>query len=327
MWELLWKFLLAGLSTLGTGIAIIEFVFDVTGLEEFLNKFNISTHYIKNHWIVFVIIFLGIVFAFTLSDYLKKSKKLKETAEKFHKIQHHIRNEAFDMRRKNGATTFSSNVEDFYGNVQNICTGLCEKIHSFIKHKTNKDCSICIKLIKTSKHRNSSNNKADELYTFTLCRVGKDTDKRKDNAIDQFGEFENEQDILVPVSGNTAFSEILKNSYNKNTPTIFACSNLLMYSNIRKIFRRSPYLNPNKNFLKHYKSTIVVPIRINNKYLPETSRQEKYKIIGFLCLDYKRPMSGKLKNELSGYLKGFADSLFSLFYEIKKHDKKIESHI
>ncbi len=275
---------------------------------------NISYHISETEFIIIVsVILIIVILVYQLINYFIKAKISKRGGQNFHKFLDNIRNDTFKTKDLNKFNP-PANHEEFYSSMQAKLNNECERIHDFLKYKTNKDFSICIKFLKEIEKEGKI-----EKNTFTICRVGVDKDKRIRNARLASKTEITEDNILQPVNKNTAFEEILDGQVD-----FFNASNLLMVKILGKITGKKKYKNPNRHFMKYYLSTIVVPIRIHKNYLPNIkSDYNIYSTIGFLCVDYRWPISKALKEEITEYIKGFADAFFVYAYEIKKRDEII----
>ena len=178
----------------------------------------------------------------------------------------------------------------------------CTTISDYLTAKYGKDFRICIKMIDIPSSTTTTS--INEMKVYTLARRNEDLDKEQPN------------DEPVRVEKDTSYMKILTEGYKS-----FACTNLIFYSLFCKLIKRNPYLPPLKTFIKRYKSTVVVPIRIESDCLPDshrfgTTKFSCFQVFGFLCLDYKHIMSKKLAKELSLDLRGFADGLYMFFDEV-----------
>lgn len=325
MWRFLWKFIITCLTTLCTLITIIQFFLGTSTYADLAVKFNLPTEISFTSNPLFAISILFIILISQLFAYHRNAKHAKLAGEQVHSFHHNIRIELFKMRLRNFNDP-PTNPEDFYTSVHSICEGLCDKIHSFLKEKTGKEFSVCIKILKPGQAMGDTS-KENEMYTYTICRSGNDRDTRIAAATHRANDAVNERDVLIPIKDNTAFYDLMSNEQNEDAkmPTIFACSNLFMLWVLNKILNKPPYKNPNKNFMKYYLSTIVVPIRIPAGILLDRINQDsKYITMGFLCIDRRWPISKALINELAGYSKSFADALFNLLFEIGRRDQLID---
>lgn len=315
MWGFLFKFIIKFFSALCTIATLIQFFFGIRSFSELSTKFSISEDFYKAHKTIIQISTLTIaaliILTFQLVAYLRKSKRLSNTGEMLHAFYDDMRDQTFKMSTRNLSRELVSD-EVFYLAVHSVAQSLCEKIQKFITLKSGKDFSVCIKLL-YSEQKNGTK----QTFTYSLCRSSGKKDKRRES-IRETGEYPT-QERFDPVEDNTSFSSILLKKSDGNSANVFACSNLVMLCILNKILRKPRYRNPNKEYWKYYLSTIVVPIRLNKKHLPDGGTG--YLTVGFLCLDYRWPISRSLKNELTGYAKSFADSFFALFNEVGKRDR------
>ena len=316
MWKILKNSVVSCMGTLCTLITLTQFFLGTQTYSELIEKYDylpktILEIYTKN---ICLMIFVVVVIL-QLNVYKNKSIKNKKAGEYIHMFYDNIRDCFFKIQQKNEQSSNNNRGDNFYS-AYDTCKELCEKIYLFFKEKFDMDFSVCIKLIKTEEKKHLNN-----IHTYTLCRVGKDKDKRKENAKKININATTEEEIFVPVSENTAFDSILNNESDAEQPSIFACSNLIMLSILGNILKKYKYKNPNKFYWKYYMSTIVVPIRINNRCLCAKEKTgQHYMTLGFLCVDYKWTISKALKNELSEYCKAFADSMFAYMYEVRLRD-------
>lgn len=324
VWLFLKNFLSSCFGVICTLITLSQFFLQTDTYQDFAKKYSLPTEFSSKEVAIFAIILAVLIFIFELHSYIVKSKRSKEAGVSFHRVNHKIRNNIFSTEDPECCKKFN-NHETFYKQVGNDCEELCEDIASFIKANTGKEFSVCIKLLQSATA--SSVNGTVDTFAYTFCRSGKNKIERKENGITLKKGALTEQEISTPIAMNTAFKYIIDNEYNdKGKPSIFACSNLIMLKVLNFLLNREQYQNPNKRFWKHYLSTIVVPIRIQPQLIQydfNDTTLNGYLTLGFLCLDYRWPISKALKDELCGYANGFSDALFNLLYETYKCDKKI----
>lgn len=183
-----------------------------------------------------------------------------------------------------------------------VCENICKSIKMLLLEICNIEFSVCLKQICV-----------DELLTYkyldastqTIARCGNKTEEREKNDFTK-----------QPIAANTSFINIL-NSNDR----CWASHNLNETARVMKK-GGSEYKNPDKDYKKYYSSTIVVPIRINAKYLSNTileySSAEKPKgfhYIAFLCIDSPETFSPNDKNFnlASVVLASCGDALYPLF--------------
>ena len=324
MWLFLKNFLSACFGVICTLITLSQFFLRTNTYQDFAKKYSLPTKFSSKEVAIFAIILSVLIFIFELCSYIIKSKHSKKAGVSFHRFNHKIRDHVFSTESPECSKNFN-NHETYYKQAGNDCEELCEYIASFIKENTGKEFSVCIKLLQSATA--SSVNGTVDTCAYTFCRSGKNKIERKENGIALKKGALTEQEIFTPITMNTAFKYIIENEYNdKVRRSIFACSNLIMLKILNFLLRREQYQNPNKHFWKHYLSTIVVPIRIKPELIQYDFKDialNGYLTLGFLCLDYRWPISKALKDELCGYANGFSDALFNLLYKTYKCDKRI----
>lgn len=308
-----------------TIITLLQFFIGTSTYEKLREKLNIPQTLSVGQKVFGVIVIFILVLVCSLIKYNYKNTKAKETALKMHQFHHEIRNETFEMRKLNSQKPTMNHIV-YYSYVNKTCYKLCQYIHEFIKNKCGKDFSVCIKMIDDRSLKKYKN--IDEAKVYTLCRAGAKHELREENEKNlSHGQEISNNHIYTSVKGNSDFYTIMSNSKKDIATTAFACSNLRMLYLLSKILKSVDYENTTPKFWKHYKSTIVVPIRIdgnrlNNSYeirIPNNT----YQTIAFLCVDYKKPISKALKEELAGYMKSFGDAFFDFFYEVSIMDRNI----
>lgn len=152
-------------------------------------------------------------------------------------------------------------VTDF---MQNTINSLAE---TFSVMTCEKVCG-CIKVIKGFDSFEEIEYKDAEVITYV--RSGNTVEERKG------------RETGVKISENTDFREIVSDDRLTNN-SFFYIENLLEYAAALKE-RGKHYDNTTKNWEKYYRSTIVVPIRIDSDLL-FYKKTEGYDILGFLCVD------------------------------------------
>lgn len=335
MWRFLFDFFVSFIGFIGSLVALAQFFLGTKSYSELVarysSRYNVPTDIAQILGVIFTLRGLAIIGVIVLIvkwiAYYRKHKKAKNIAEHLHRFQHEMRNRLFEAKLETIKNRPSNHVE-FYSRISLMCKELCDIINDFLKEKTGKNFSICIKLLQNYDLESTG---SCELCTYTLCRAGKDAHQRTEHAVRRYASSHrvvNEHDLFFPISKNSALMCLLgETAYGNKTD--FSCSNLWMLKIINKILKRPPYLNSNRDYHKFYKSTVVVPIRIKSGYFANNEfgnidfNSSDYITAGFLCLDYRFSMSGALRDELAVYMKSFADSFFALFVEIKSRDEQI----
>lgn len=311
-----------------TCITLLQFFMGTDTYEKLKSRFNIPDEIPREHKIFAFVLAFFILLAYNIWIYLSRNKKAELAASKIHLFHHEVRNEIFDMRKLNKEKPTMNHIT-YYNYVKGICYKLCEHIHEYLKNNYGKEFSVCIKMIDSNSLKTSGN--IDDAKVYTLCRAGKEYEKREeyekknylpDNSLAS-------DHIYVNVKGNTDFYTILSNDKKNIATTAFACSNLRMLYILSKILKNVNYENTTPKFWKYYKSTIVVPIRIEKKHLSKSFEVsisgDGYQTIAFLCIDHKKPISKALKEEIAGYMKGFGDAFYGLLHEVAIMDRSISA--
>jgi len=286
MWKLLKDIIISFIMTVSAIIPILVFV-GIDNYDDLILKLRTSSYIV-----IIVIVCVIVFFILSLGGYFFNSHFISNKSEKLHKLFHELRNDIM----YNGYC---------YNDIKNTTTNISEFVHTLSKHKFN----VCLKTFDfPEKKTYSKYEDISELRLQTLARAGEDEVSRSNG---------DNQPNNHYIKDNTDFSSIIF----KRDCNIFACSNLRMLLIESKILSpMDEYQNSDRNYLKKYVTTIVIPIRIIKKKFSNFSKEDKcvdyndYLTIGFLCVDCKKPISKALKNELTGYLMAIADTLFIPLY-------------
>lgn len=201
----------------------------------------------------------------------------------------------------------------YYIAIRACAENMCDKIANLMAFNFNKGFSVCIKLIDISSSRITRS--ADEVYLTTFCRGGKDKDSRS--------EWDAKK---VPLKENSDFLNIF------NGAPYFSTGNLQAYALMQRFpfGDRGSYSNSSQNYTKKYLSTIVVPIRLRNRYVTNYYSAEDphgNQLLGFLCIDCKHRCSPFTIKKMLPYMQSFADNLYLFFDEILRIETKHRSSI
>lgn len=269
-------------------------------------------------WIVWLIV-IGltiIVIAFKLAMFIRKSvaskselqefynKKIsseihmchdqyKECSEEIHKFFHNIRDNLCSI-------SFNCDNSNY---LEQILRNACSDIEAiFNKLWKNQKVSVCIKHIITEKQMDKD---FRQWKIETIARSSSTRQSRNKN---------NKKPVLI--TDNSDFMIIISPDFEDS---VFSCMDL---TKVKKEFQETyneVYRNSTKDFLKYYKSTIVVPIRVQvdkmNPQLRESWIENiDYHLIGFLCIDTEDVFSGYVSQFDSGIelAKALADILYKL---------------
>ena len=219
-----------------------------------------------------------------------------------HKYFHNIRNYISSMNWNS-----ISSEKDIMDQCKNICNYLAEFYkHLFYRYLDGNDVSVCIKIIKTD-------NVYDEDYLNwemeTIARSVSTTQSR--NNIDR---------KPVKISGNTDFQIILSKDYEDELFSFPDMSNI--YDDFLKTYKIE-YRNSRQDFYNYYRSTIVVPIKIDGRFASNelsafmNNLDSRSLVLGFLCIDSMKVFASEQEQEIfkigTEFAKSMADSLYIFF--------------
>lgn len=233
--------------------------------------------------------------------YLRNINLAKEIHKYFHNLRNYI--ESINVEKiisysdvEEQGKTICNFVEKFYNT---LFSGFLDK-HNIC---------VCIKLVKTNTLFNEDYN------SWSMETLARSTSTPQDRF--------NIDKKLVKIEENSDFQIILSEKYPDD---LFSFSDM---SNIREDFLKiyeTPYKNSRgENFLDYYRSTIVVPIKIDGKFAPNIINKyenidNKDLILGFLCIDSMKEFKTSAEKNIFSvgveYGKSFADSLYILFGKI-----------
>lgn len=200
-----------------------------------------------------------------------------------------------------------SSEKDIMDQCKNICNYLAEFYkHLFYRYLDGNDVSVCIKIIKTD-------NVYDEDYLNwemeTIARSVSTTQSR--NNIDR---------KPVKISGNTDFQIILSKDYEDELFSFPDMSNI--YDDFLKTYKIE-YRNSRQDFYNYYRSTIVVPIKIDGRFASNelsafmNNLDSRSLVLGFLCIDSMKVFASEQEQEIfkigTEFAKSMADSLYIFF--------------
>lgn len=289
-------------------ISFFQFLFGFATLDELI-KFNLISVVDKKYNSVILSGFLFVIWiGCSIFLYKKTTSKQEKTGEAFHDFQHNFRNVVYELKKENQKNKINHIDHDtYYTNIRSKAENICNEISMFFDNCFGKKFNICIKMIDVSSSRVTDS--LEQVKIITLCRSGINRVER--------GQFDATEQIFV--LENTDFTSILKKNGDEGSNNVFATNNLVLYCLLRKIMGK-PYKTSSSDYLKKYHSTIVVPIRIDEKRLPadmSTSRVlNQYQVFGFLCIDYRYRISKRLMKNILEYQKAFGDLLYLFFGEV-----------
>lgn len=194
---------------------------------------------------------------------------------------------------------------------KNLCDYLSEFYRALFKsYLGENNVSVCIKVVIPE---NIVDNDYNTWQMETLARSVTTIQKRVGTDRD-----------VVSIKDNSDFQIILSHEFQDE---LFSFANMEnIEEDFKKTYRRDYKNSRGKDFLEYYKSTIVVPIKIDGRYaskrlLPFIPNLEDIDLIlGFLCIDSMKTFDTKAEQRIFAvgveYAKSLADSLYMLFEKI-----------
>lgn len=259
---------------------------------------------------------LGVIFYIIKSIFNTNHAKLKleenffnkhdSLAAKLHTYYHNLRNDISSIE-----TYKISSYTDVEDKCRNICNYLSEfYTNLFSDYLDGNSISICIKLVRPDTIFDENYNN----WTMeTIARSASTTQGR--NNIDR---------NTVKISENTDFQIILSQTYPDE---LFCFADMTNIQNDFLHTYKIPYLNSRgDHFLDYYRSTIVVPIKIDGRYISSnlknrvSNSEKRDLVLGFLCIDSMKTFTTSQEKRVFSlgieYAKSFGDSLYSLFEKV-----------
>lgn len=289
---------ISGLCTVLTTIfAIYQLCSDVS-------LFNINTLALVASLLFNVILF------FRVRRYTQlESLRMKTITRNMHKLLHNARDVYFDIMHSHKTGTLTE--KGLTKNYQLHLIALLDNLCSVMKAYTSQEIAACIKLITYG----DSDGKID-LNNATLV-----TFCRSSDSVHSRASYESTSRPIL-LRDNTDFFEVVSPDYEKN---YFYQDDLLAYD---KYLRKNGehYKNSNPHWDSYYRSTIVVPIRIQFDKLYHIKPNDAYHIIGFLCVDSMSTdaFSRSLENYYVDLLYAYADVTYILLGQYRHYLKKFE---
>lgn len=290
----------------------------ISGIFAIIEVFCDTSSTFKIIYLIFVYVFIAYVILKVINKFFSIKAAQKEIYESYndreimcynmmHQIYHQLRNYKNQILYRD----IQSLDEDYLGK---ICESLCNQIAQYFKTFFSADFCVCIKLIDTDTIDNT------DFGNWRLKTIARDSNSPVERAALDATEcyIKNKSDYYVIVSP-------------KYADNFFASKNL---TNIEKEFLlkyKIEFKTNRKDYLKFYKSSMVLPIRIETKYVSKhlnMDHNSTHHILGFLCIDSKKTFDSDKDSFLfdAGIeaAKSYADSLYHLFenYLIKMIEKK-----
>lgn len=307
------------LSSIATILSAILPIFATVKVYRQSQKENVT---ININYLIFVLLVTTILFSLLLIVRLLKYGKLLNNikyalAEEYNKFLKDFCKSYFVIltNYKKYKTSDSAirtkmlttNTKEF---IENSLNYLCEVMYA----NTGEKVCACIKLIENNGSVNDINKETARVITFS--RSSNNDDKRKTYS---------DNGKSFRIKENTDFYDILDEN-SQNTDSFFYQSDLQQYEKKLEDVGKE-YRNTTRNYSKYYKSTIVVPIKIENNLIHYTEDDYGYNIIGFLCVDslstnaFRDTEFDKCVN--TRILESFASELYIILNKYKYYLEKI----
>lgn len=291
--------------------------------------------YTKNEHVKTVLAILAMFYIIIVVSYIVKSlfnvnraiRELKQSnfnsnihiADAMHNYYHNLRDYTSSVY-----STEELTIKDVKESCKNIC-GYIGEIYKTIFGSCLEDnnISVCIKLIKT-----------ESMFDENYMNWEMETIAR--NAATVQGRFKNDKKT-VKIANNSDFQIIISDKYNDD---LFSSADMRNIKNDFLQTHKIEYKNSRVDFIKYYRSTIVVPVKIDCTHISKKfavqlkKKDEKSFILGFLCIDSMKVFETLYEKELFSlgvsYSRSIADSLYLFFEKVLlchlEHDKIVNNH-
>lgn len=227
------------------------------------------------------------------------NRRLKIFSETFHKFAHLVRDELYGLRRRCKAQN-GLDGEQLLTAVTQTAQRCVDWIAYAMSESTGEEVSVCIKYFPEGQSRNISKSGVEELRVKTLVRSYNSSQDREPGTIEQVG---NSTPLLFLMEGRG------KDFRAEDVRTINRHLNSIGLDN---------YRDGEPNWEDHYRSVIVVPIRIEARLQYVNAAVSGFDILGFLWADSKSASAfpGDHISAYSNFLKSFADVLYQYFDQL-----------
>ncbi len=264
-------------------------------------------------WVCCVIVLAGfcVLLLLRMRKYrMLANSRMEKTSFNFHKALHETRNLFFDAMHNQKLDNLTETLLNitYKEKLSGILDNLCETLVSF----TDRPISACIKLNCFSSQNGCEDINQENVELITFCR--------SHNSVTDRGNYER-CNRKIFLDDNTDFKEIISNDNHKD---YFYQPDLLAYNNKLKSVESS-YKNTNTDWERYYKSTIVVPIRIEFNRLYHIKKDTSYHIIGFLCVDseHRDAFTEKQEKYNVGIVNAYADIIYVLLSQYRHYLNKL----
>ena len=255
------SFLLNTLGVLGSVASIISL-------------FGNST-ILKSIGIAFVFLYIVVISIFVAKRYFSIKKITARIEDEYNQRIQTLSeiNRGFFETLKNEIADVNNCSSIDIGTFEKVIVTCCTSLNSYFDHYLGNKNSVCIKRIKTETILN------EDVHEWDIVTFGRSLSTKRHRSSKDYKS--------CKVKENTDFELILTGAED-----YFASPNLNVtvqkYRDNNLLFR-----NSRKNFLEHYQSAIVVPIRINmekidpslKQHMNYSDEQHIFHVLGFLCID------------------------------------------
>lgn len=284
---------------------IVEFVLGLFAISIFLIAIILYYKNSNSPVALLFIITLSIISLILLIKLFKLKMiadlRLKEFPEAFHAFTHKLRNEFYLLQHTHDHKNEIFNHEYLIENLRSVGRNSSDILAKILTDSTGYNISVSIKYFPIMQNIANKNNfeitnDLESVYIKTLCSSSNSNHTRID-------------DCFFKLSENTSFYKIMVEHASH-----FAATNLIELNDQSKKCNGRPYQSTISNWQNFYKSEIVVPIRIEGKYL-SNRRADIYDLLGFICVDSQSTSAFRV-NEIYYYvelIKAFSDVLYKYF--------------
>lgn len=293
-------------------LALLKFFLKIDTFEDLSSKYPITRPVVIFVSAYFWEILFGLSIAYLVSSFLVFAAKYGKPVttggylreyEAEHLISYSTVRRAPERERR-----MYNQTSAYFDAIRKCAVDMCDRIADLLKYNFNKEFAVCIKLIDIPGSRVTRS--SDQVYLHTFCRGGNNKISRSESDAER-----------VPLIGNSDFYAIFKGA------PFFSSGNLRAYALIKRLqfWDDNPYHNSSKDYHKNYLSTVVVPIKLNNRHVANpyyTLDHNKNQLFGFLCIDCKSRCSPYVIKKIVPYMQAFADSLYIFFDEILSSEVK-----
>lgn len=192
--------------------------------------------------------------------------------------------------------------------IKDSLRSLLDSLEHIMEIDTGREVAACIKLILPSEEELD----LDNARVQTFVRSTKSTPSRSVNDVNR-----SRPDLI---KDNTDFSQIFTEDLDA-----FYQGDLIEYEKKLAAVQRH-YMNTHIDWRDHYRGTIVVPIRIQHRFLHFTKKNNSYQVIGFLCVDsmFTDAFLPRQERENTAFLQAYASLAYILLNKYQHYSSKLQ---